>query len=410
MESKKRITIVPEPVQDTPDDIFKSVEATPGDENTDRNVQVESVLRIIDESIRKLRISLILPNIFENPRLFRDCLKKSRFEPCADALDAYLHIKKSVLREPPPHRNFRVIKLIDMFLENYEMIKLLPNWISRCSLGDKAMLEGLDVLFKIAKERFRQTAVDELKKERKIHELYLENERIKTNIKSFQNKLKNQKISLRWKMAAKDVLIHKTEEDLAFKKWDNNLRIKEEIDKSAKRVQGIQTASLAKQKELEEELEKVKLQYEKAIKEFLQQEKDARDEKNKLLLQLQSLNKKYDQNIGDKMKENLYLKDFHERQKIEFEIFMARYSREEAIFQELVVNVREEEERRHEEEVEAFRQNRAVRVLQKYWRIYMKKLKARKKAEKSAKSPKGKKAGEAGKGEEGAKGKKKKKK
>lgn len=45
----------------------------------------------------------------------------------------------------------------------------------------------------------------------------------------FQGKLHNQKINLRWKLAAKDGIIKKYETDLAFKKWDNNVRIREEL-------------------------------------------------------------------------------------------------------------------------------------------------------------------------------------
>lgn len=41
--------------------------------------------------------------------------------------------------------------------------------------------------------------------------------------------MRNQKINLRWKLAAKDGIIQKYEEDLAYKKWDNNIKIKQEM-------------------------------------------------------------------------------------------------------------------------------------------------------------------------------------
>lgn len=34
---------------------------------------------------------------------------------------------------------------------------------------------------------------------------------------------------MRWKMAAKDSVIMKYEEELAYKKWDNNVKIKQEM-------------------------------------------------------------------------------------------------------------------------------------------------------------------------------------
>ena len=60
----------------------------------ERSAQVNSVLRILLESIEKVKISLILPRIFENPITLRQYLSSTEYEECILYLENYLKKNK----------------------------------------------------------------------------------------------------------------------------------------------------------------------------------------------------------------------------------------------------------------------------------------------------------------------------
>ncbi|XP_017473918.1 PREDICTED: structural maintenance of chromosomes protein 1A-like [Rhagoletis zephyria] len=330
--------------------------------SAERAAQAESIMRIVNESIEKLQISLVIPRILENPFTVRRHLKN---EECWHVIQSYLTMKKH-----KPEENLQLLQLIDMFHENREMLNTLPNWLDELSEEDKSLLNAFTLLQNIVAERLSKSAMAELAKEKKIHQIYHDNEQMKKNILELQAKLHNQKMNLRWKLAAKDGIIKKYEADLAFKKWDNNVRIREELVKSSRRIHNIHAASVIKQKELEEELEKTKTTYGKILKQNLAHEKEVRDEKNKLLLQLQALVKKFDQNIGEKIKEKVYLQEEFDEQKRQFDEFLIEYQREEAEYEAIVKTKEEEDRRRHEERVMLFMMTRAAKIVQRAYRRY----------------------------------------
>ncbi|XP_050322936.1 meiosis-specific nuclear structural protein 1-like [Bactrocera neohumeralis] len=338
--------------------------------SAERAAQVASVMRIVNESIEKLKISLLIPRVLENPLTVRRHLKGTKYEKCWHTIQSFLIIKKTNEKKFNPEENLQLLQLIDMFHENYEMLHSLPDWLDELSDEDKSLLNAFTLLQNIAQERLSKSAMAELAKEKKIHQVYHDNEQMKKNIAEFQGKLHNQKINLRWKLAAKDGVIKKYEADLAFKKWDNNVRIREELVKSSRRIHNIHMASVIKQKELEEELERTKAAYEKMLKQNLLHEKEVRDEKNKLLLQLQALLKKFDQNIGEKIKENVYLQEEYDEQKKQFDEFLIEYQREEAEYEAIVKTKEEEDRRKHEERVMLFMMTRAAKIIQRAFRRY----------------------------------------
>ncbi|XP_075167409.1 uncharacterized protein LOC142239502 [Haematobia irritans] len=370
--------------------IHKDMVADGGEMALERIAQVNSVLRIMKESFAKLKISLILPHFFQNPNMILQRLSGNDYETCTRLIKEYIREKKSESDFKSPHTNYRLIKIIDYFHENCKFLDNLSDCLDEMiSENDKALLEAFQLLQNITEERLKKSAISELNKEKKIHEIYHENETMKKNIQITQRQLKTQRINLRWKLAAKEGIIQKYEDDLSFRKYDNNVKIKQEIIKSCRSIKQIHSASTIKQKELQEELERTRALYEKQLKDNLKQEKIARDEKNKLLIQLQSLIKKFDQTIGDKIVENMNLQEQYEKQKQLFDEFMVVYSSEEAEYFRIVRNKEEEEKRQQEQKILLFMMNRAARTIQKRWRRF-RKQRSRKQAKKG-KGKKGKK-------------------
>lgn len=59
----------------------------------ERTAQVDSVVRIISDSIEKLKISLILPHIFENPIMLREHLGNTEYSYCIRLVEEYIKEK-----------------------------------------------------------------------------------------------------------------------------------------------------------------------------------------------------------------------------------------------------------------------------------------------------------------------------
>lgn len=59
----------------------------------ERKSQVNCIIRIIRESLDKLRISLILPQIFENLIIVRKRLQGTGYEKCIDMIKEYIQEK-----------------------------------------------------------------------------------------------------------------------------------------------------------------------------------------------------------------------------------------------------------------------------------------------------------------------------
>lgn len=104
--------------------------------------------------------------------------------------------------------------------------------------------------------------------------------------------------------------------------------------------------------------------------------------RNQLRLTLQAVIQKFDQTIGDKIKENMFLREEYEKQKQLFDEFMIEYTKEETEYNRVVHAREEEEKRQHEQKILLFMMNRSARVVQKHWRKFRK---AQKKAAKKGK-------------------------
>lgn len=74
------------------------------------------------------------------------------------------------------------MKVIDFFHENYNILEVMPDWLDVLSDDDKSLVEAFQLLQKNTEQRLKKSALSELTKEKKIHEIYHENETLKKNI------------------------------------------------------------------------------------------------------------------------------------------------------------------------------------------------------------------------------------
>lgn len=87
----------------------------------------------------------------------------------------------------PPHINSHLIKIVDFFHEKLKFLDYFNEWLDDLSYDDKSLINAFQLLFKITEQRLQKSAISELNKEKKIHEVYHENENVKRTIKGMHN-------------------------------------------------------------------------------------------------------------------------------------------------------------------------------------------------------------------------------
>ncbi|XP_034102202.1 uncharacterized protein LOC117566768 [Drosophila albomicans] len=328
-----------------------------------RETQIDNVIRLIKSSIERIKMSLILPKLGDDMDHMRNVLKSTIYSPAIalmEKLQSLDTVKVQIL-------NHEVIRIIDYFHTNFQIYELFPRLVNLLSNEDKKLIVACETILAVAQRHLWRTAKSEISMERQLHVMYHEREEIRSRTAYYQKRLKSRNAILRWKQAVKFLILEKLETDLANRKWKNSVRIQNEIEQRSRILRDVHKNTVQKQKDLEEELEKAKLEYEHLITSITLNEKDARAEKNKLLIQLEGILQKFDTNIGEKIRENLELEDQYKVAKKELDIFMISYRKEEAVYNKIVVQYEQEEQRKQQQRILLFMMNRAARQIQKYW-------------------------------------------
>ncbi|XP_032596977.1 trichohyalin [Drosophila grimshawi] len=331
---------------------------------------------LTESSIGRLKISLMLPRLANDLDRVMNQLRFTFYEPARNLLRNMLHLDVLKMEE----FNADVLHIIDYFQHHFDIHEMFPELLETLSIQDRQLIDAFENLLKVAERHLRRTSRAEINMERKLHIMFQERERVQTRIEYYRKQLRSKNAVLRWKQAARRIILENQENDLASKKWKNNVRIQNEIEKRSRILGDNHKSSLEKQEELRQELDKARRDYELLIQKNAQREKEMRAEKNKLLIQLEGILQKYDNNIGEKLRENLQLEDQYKVAKKELDDFMVDYREEEAIYNRIVVTHEREEQRKQQERILIFMMNRAARKIQKYYLKWRRdqKLKARK--------------------------------
>ncbi|XP_016981268.1 dynein regulatory complex protein 10 [Drosophila rhopaloa] len=359
------------------------------DTTAERQVRLEGVERVLKMSQERIKIAMIIPKLLEHPEKLKSVLMGTCYEEVLEPIDSMIrHLGKQTGRSKLPH-DHTTMRIVDFFLVNHNIHRFFPHLKHSLNERDQQLLAAFHFLLESAHLHLHRSSRSEITKERKLHAIYHQNVDIQKKIKELKASLAFQKVIGKWKTAAKGIYLMKVEEDLANKKWQNNVAIQNEIEKCNRTMRNYHKGSMERQKELEEELNTARETYEKMTKKNLTEEHELRSEKNKLLLQLQSMLKKYDTSVGEKMRENLVAQDqFLEAKKI-LDDFMVQFKQEERVYKNIVVKREEEERRVQQQKLVVFMMNRAAAKIQKYWRKW-KKDQRKKKRQGKGKGKKGK--------------------
>ncbi|XP_034487901.1 uncharacterized protein LOC117792056 isoform X1 [Drosophila innubila] len=331
--------------------------------------QINCVIRVLQESIEFVKISLILPQILENPIKVKSVLAGTQFEPALRLLDDYILRRDIIMKyKLPPLSDHGMIKIFDFFLRNHKMHHLFPNLFKKLTVDDRSLLVTFERLYKICEQNLLRNAKKEISNERQLNKIYQENEAVKNSIIKLKADLAFQIVKERWQMAAKMAYLQKCEEKLNRKKQQNDMRMRDASEKCQRIIQVNQKTVAEEQSVLEIELKQLRLEFEKQVKQNQRDEKKWRDEKNKLEIKLQSVIKKYDETIGQQILKDMDLQLQLKETAKEMDKLMMKYRKSETIYNDIVIKREEEEEFRKKRRILAYMMNRAARKIQRYWR------------------------------------------
>ena len=75
-------------------------------------------------------------------------------------------------------RDYELLQVIEYFQENVKILKYLPNWLDDIDYTEKRMIRAFNDVTELAKKRFSRAATSDLAKEKRLHEVYLLNEKV----------------------------------------------------------------------------------------------------------------------------------------------------------------------------------------------------------------------------------------
>ncbi|KRF79082.1 dynein regulatory complex protein 9 isoform X2 [Drosophila virilis] len=343
------------------------------DLSTARSTQIHCVIRVLQDSVDCVKSALLLPKLLRKPSSVAKVLHGTEYQPAIRLVEDYIRRRDIIVKEQRhPLMDHGMIKLIDYFQCHPDICTLFPDY--HMTPEDRRLLIAFEQLFGISKHHLQRSAKKEISNEHALHKIYQENEHIKDTIKHLKAYFESQKLKLRWKMAAKGAYLQKCELKLEERKMKNVLRMQNESEACQRQIHENQKNSLEKQKLLEIELEKLRVEYENQTKSNMLVEKSARAERNKLQIQLEAAIKKYDRVIGEKMIEHLDLENELVEKKKLLDAFILTYKEEEKVYNNIVIKREQEDERKRQQAIMLYRMNRAARKIQNYWRAWRKSM------------------------------------
>uniref|UniRef100_A0A1B0GAZ9 Dynein regulatory complex protein 10 n=1 Tax=Glossina morsitans morsitans TaxID=37546 RepID=A0A1B0GAZ9_GLOMM len=154
----------------------------------EQTLKLDNISKMITELNEKLQIALIIPQILENPKILGKSLKGTKYEPALKLVKEYRDEKINMRTPKPPEVNSSTNKIIDYFVENYEILKFLPDWVGDLDQNYQTLIKCLRLIGYVARGRFSRGALEQMERELVLQSLYNLNEQVIKDVKRI-NKL-----------------------------------------------------------------------------------------------------------------------------------------------------------------------------------------------------------------------------
>lgn len=152
-------------------------------------------------------------------------LKGSPMSPAVGLLTRLFHFNFS----KDVYMDQEIFRFINFFHDNYAMYQLFPRYFNQLSKSERTLLVACETLLAVARRHLNRSAQGEINLEKQLREMYFKREEFKAGILRTKKILRSRNITLRWRMAAKAVILDAMERDLADRKWKNSIYIQNEM-------------------------------------------------------------------------------------------------------------------------------------------------------------------------------------
>uniref|UniRef100_A0A1A9ZUT8 Uncharacterized protein n=1 Tax=Glossina pallidipes TaxID=7398 RepID=A0A1A9ZUT8_GLOPL len=149
----------------------------------EQTLKLDNILKMIMQLNEKLQIALIIPQILENPKILGKSLKGTKYEPALKLVKEYRDEKINMQTPKPPEVNSSTNKIIDYFVENYEILKFLPDWVGDLNQNYQTLIKCLRLISHVARGRFSRSALEQMERELVLQTLYNLNEQVIKDVK-----------------------------------------------------------------------------------------------------------------------------------------------------------------------------------------------------------------------------------
>nr|XP_022916497.1 IQ domain-containing protein D [Onthophagus taurus] len=372
-------------------------------------IQTERVLSVIDETITKIKIAALLGLLTHNNgeilskylqqeqvnyivgacELYLDSLpmesENRSMVSTTDTVSTKLQERSMLMKEK---YDVHLMKSIDIIFANPNLVSFLETWNIELDQLSMTLLQGMVQLKIAAKDKLSKSALDEKEKEKILKNAYKDNIEAKSLIAGLQERLNKQTDELSTQLDVKENLIRMYTEKIE----DTKIKLAEDIKKrvSTSEKEMIKHSKLSEEREmnLAEEAKESTLSYNKTLDQHLAAEKLLRAKRLKVESQLGNWLEKYDKEIGDRQADLEKLQGEYDVEKAEMDALQAKLDEQEEEYLELMAEKKEYDEDVFNKKYYAFIINRSARIIQRCWKAYKERKKARKLAKKSKKKAK----------------------
>ncbi|XP_030755326.1 dynein regulatory complex protein 10-like [Sitophilus oryzae] len=246
-------------------------------------------------------------------------------------------------------------------------------------------IKDFEELKEVAEVKLYVTGTEEEARDKRLRQAFKSNIMLTAAIRDLKQQLEIQRKELGDELNQKVDTFKMYNEKIAKLKEEFQISIEKDIHESEKRMMHQCLESEERQVVLAEEAQNIAKEYDTLLESHLEAEKILRAKRLKTETQLQTWLTKYDQDIGDKNSEYEGLKKEYDEEKEAMDDLEDKLEDQEILYNRLMREKGEEEQRIYLEIAFKILMNRSARIIQRAWRAYRARKLAKRKGKKGKK-------------------------
>ncbi|KAL1494126.1 hypothetical protein ABEB36_009775 [Hypothenemus hampei] len=359
-------------------------------------IQADRVMFSLNKTVSVLNVMAHLPYLLENEgRILKEHLSEIE-------MDFLMHVLKAYGSSPIAEDTLDNLKINNEIFDTINNIKLGKKKFPTAEEIDSNLLQVINMIFAnkcirfeianaknpvkmpylvqfindfeelkaMAKIKLYITGTEEEERYRKLRKAFKSNLMLTAAIKDLEQQLNVQREQLGSELKKKMEVFERYNKKIAKIKEEFQISIEKTIDESERKMMQQSLESEEKQAILSLEAKAIADQYSQLLVDHLDDEKILRARTMKIHSQLQSWVVKYDQDMTEKQAEYEEIKAQYDSEKTAMDEMEEKMEEQSSLYNTLMAEKKEEEERLFQELAFKMLMNRSARIIQRAWRGY----------------------------------------